>query len=88
MIRELEDFQAYVVSYNKRVGYDWNENQIDALSSFVYNLGKSRLKQLTAGGSRSNEVIAEKILLYKRAGGRVLKGLEQRRQEESEHFKS
>ena len=84
----LTNFLEYVVSYGPLKGYDWNERQIGALTSFVYNLGKSRLKQLTANGTRSNEEIAKKMLLYKRAGGKVLKGLEVRRKEEAEHFNS
>ena len=85
---ELKDFQRYVENYSMKVGYYWNDNQIDALTSFVFNLGKGRLNQLTHDGTRSDEVIADKMLLYRKAGGRVLKGLELRRQAESEHFKS
>ena len=88
LMEELEDFKAYVEKYSNRVGYYWNENQIDALTSFIFNLGKGRLNQLTHDGTRSDEVIADKMLLYRKAGGRVLKGLERRRKAESEHFKS
>ena len=84
----LNYFLDYVVNYGPLKGYNWNNNQIGALSSFCYNLGRSRLKQLTANGTRSNEEIAQKMLLYKKAGGKVLKGLEVRRQEESAHFLS
>ena len=84
---ELKDFQRYVEKYSNRVGYYWNDNQVDALTSFIFNLGKGRLNQLTQDGTRDNEEIAAKMLLYRKAGGRVLKGLEIRRQEESERFK-
>ena len=83
---ELKDFQRYVEKYSNRVGYYWNDNQVDALTSFIFNLGKGRLNQLTQDGTRDNEVIADKMKLYYNAGGRKLKGLEIRRQEESEHF--
>ena len=83
---ELKDFQRYVEKYSNRVGYYWNDNQVDALTSFIFNLGKGRLNQLTQDGTRDNEEIAAKMLLYRKAGGRVLKGLEIRRQEESAHF--
>ena len=88
LAEELEDFQHYVENYSKKVGYYWNKNQIEALTSFVFNLGKGRLNQLTADGTRSNETIANRMLLYRRAGGKILRGLEIRRREESAHFKS
>ena len=85
--KHLQGFLDYVLKKEKEWDYDWNNNQIGALTSFIYNLGKSRLKQLTANGTRSNEEIAAKMLLYRKAGGKTLKGLEIRRQEESAHFK-
>ena len=88
LAEELEDFKHYVENYSVKVGYHWNPQQIDALTSFVFNLGKGRLNQLTADGTRDNETIAEKMLLYRNAGGQVLRGLEIRRREESEHSKS
>ena len=84
----LQSFLDYVIIYDHDNGYDWNQKQVAALTSFCYNLGKSRLKQLTKKGTRSNEEIADKILLYKKAGGKVLKGLEERRKEEAKHFNS
>ena len=84
---ELKDFQRYVEKYSNRVGYYWNDNQVDALTSFIFNLGKGRLNQLTQDGTRDNEEMAAKMLLYRKAGGRVLRGLEIRRQEESARFK-
>ena len=85
---ELQDFLDYVVWYKSVSKYDWNDNQIAALTSFVFNLGKGSLKQLTADGTRDDNTIAEKMLLYVKAGGRTLPGLVTRRKEESEHFKS
>ena len=85
---ELEDFLDYVLHFKDDYGYDWNNNMVGALTSFVYNLGKSRLKQLTKNGTRDNETIAKKMLLYNVAGGKVLKGLKIRRQEEADHFLS
>lgn len=85
---ELRGYQAYVERYSVRVGYHWNENQVEALTSFIYNLGKGALNQVTQDGTRSDEVIAEKMLLYVNAGGRPLPGLITRRKEESDRFKS
>ncbi len=83
---ELHDFLDYVISFSDANNYDWNPNQIGSLTSFCYNLGKGSLKQVTKNATRDNETIATKMLLYKNAGGKVLRGLEIRRQEESDHF--
>jgi len=76
----------YVISYGQENGYNWSEEQINALTSFVYNLGTGRLAGLTKGGSRSDEEIMEAIKRYNRAGGEVLAGLVTRRNEESAWF--
>lgn len=77
-----------LVVYEKRVDkysqYNWNQNEFDAMVSFAYNLGS--IDQLTAKGTRSKSVIAEKMLLYRKAGGKVLNGLVRRRNRERELF--
>ena len=84
---EVQDFLEYVIEYSETKGYNWNSNQIGALTSFAFNLGKGSIKQLTADGKRNNKTIANKMLLYVKAGGKTLPGLVKRRKEESEHFK-
>ena len=64
--------------------YHWNQNQFDALISFCYNIGS--IDQLTADGSRSIQTIADKMLLYVKDNGKVLKGLQRRRQAEHDLF--
>jgi len=67
--------------------------QIDALYSFSYNLG---LGPITVGGKSLNmallsgnkDSITKAILLYDKAGGKVLEGLKRRRQAESALFLS
>lgn len=63
---------------------EWTQNQFDALVSFAYNCGAANLKKLVAG--RNNSQIASAMLLYNKAGGKVLKGLTRRREEESRLF--
>lgn len=63
-----------------------NSNQRDALISFAYNCGEGNLKKLVAGRTLSQ--IADAFLLYTKAGGKVLKGLERRRKAERELFLS
>lgn len=71
-----------VTKYNSK--YNWNQNQIDALVSFCYNIGS--IGGLTASGTRSNAEIAKKMLEYNKAGGKVYRGLTRRRKEEHDLF--
>lgn len=70
------------MKYDKQ--YNWNQNELDALVSFCYNIGS--IKQLTADGTRSKAVVASKILQYNKAGGKVYRGLTRRRKAERELF--
>jgi GH24 family phage-related lysozyme (muramidase) len=81
----LDDLQKYadrVSKYNSK--YGWKQNEFDALVSFCYNVGS--IDQLTANGTRSRQVIAEKMLLYNKGGGKVLPGLVRRRNAERALF--
>ena len=71
-------------AYGKKHGYDWNDNQVDALASFRYNIGN--LDQLTDGGTRGMEEIAMMMPEYNKAGGQVSKGLQNRRNAELDLF--
>ena len=71
-----------VLEYDKQ--YNWNQNELDALVSFCYNIGS--IRQLTADGTRSKAVVASKILQYNKAGGRVYNGLTRRRKAERALF--
>jgi len=77
----------YVVAYGQSEGYNWNNDQINALTSFAFNLGTGSISQVTANGTRSDEVIIEKIKLYNKANGVAVAGLTTRRNEESAWFK-
>lgn len=71
-----------VMKYDTR--YAWNQNELDALVSFAYNIGS--IDQLTANGSRSKATIANKMLEYNKAGGKVYRGLTRRRKAERKLF--
>ena len=64
--------------------YKWNQNEIDALVSFAYNIGS--IGGLTANGTRSRSAIAVKMMEYNKAGGRVYRGLTRRRTAEKKLF--
>ncbi|MCD8050733.1 MAG: glycoside hydrolase family protein [Clostridiales bacterium] len=61
-----------------------NENQRSALTSFAFNCGQSNLKTLCS--DRTIAEIAEAMLLYNKAGGKVLSGLVGRRKAEQELY--
>ena len=82
LVNDLAKFEEHVEMFNKK--YCWNQNEFDAMVSFAYNIGS--INQLTAFGTRSKEVVKEKIRLYNKAGGKVLAGLVKRRQAEYELF--
>ena len=84
--RRVDSDRNYVEDYANKHGYDWSDQQKDALASFVFNLGRGRLDQLTGGGKRSDETIGQKIRLYNKAGGNTLPGLVTRRNEEAAMF--
>lgn len=77
-----QKYAPKVAKYDKV--YQWTQNEFDALVSFAYNVGS--IDQLTANGTRSKSVVREKILLYNKANGKVLKGLVNRRKEEYDLF--
>jgi GH24 family phage-related lysozyme (muramidase) len=76
LLQDVAKFEALVMKYNKR--YKWSQNEFDALVSFAFNIGS--IHQLTAFGTRSKEVIAEKMLLYNKCNGKVSSGLSRRRE--------
>jgi GH24 family phage-related lysozyme (muramidase) len=72
--------QIYEPKVNKYSKYNFSQSEYDALVSFCFNVGS--IDQLTAHGTRSKVEIGQKMLLYVKAGGKVLEGLKRRRQAE------
>ena len=79
---DLADFCEAVLKYDTQ--YNWTQNELDALTSFAYNIGS--IWDLTGHGTRTKQEIADKMLLYVHGGGEVLPGLVERRQVERELF--
>ena len=67
---------------DEKHGYNFTENEVIALTSFMFNLGPRSLDQVTANGTRSKEEIASKMLEYINSAGKPLQGLVKRRQDE------
>ena len=84
--KELAKSKATVIRHQEKYNYNWSTNQVDALSSFVFNLGSGGLNQLTDDGARGDEIISQKILEYNTSDGKVLGGLTKRRQAEARLF--
>lgn len=80
LVKDLVKYENYVKSLKRQ----FNDNQQAALTSFVYNCGLGSLQSLCR--NRTNKQIAEALLLYNKAGGKVLAGLTKRRKAERELF--
>ena len=82
--RELTTHQNHVQDYAKLKGYNFTKNELNALTSFSYNIGS--IYQLTANGTRTKAQIKKKMLEYVNASGQPLEGLKKRRAKEAELF--
>ena len=83
LTQDCQKFANYVDN-PKYVPIPINDYQRDALISFAFNCGQGNLKKLCAG--RTAAQIADKFLLYNKAGVKKLAGLERRRKAERELF--
>lgn len=86
LVKETMKARKEVLRVAEKYGYDWAPHQVDALTSFTYNLGPGGLDQLTEGGTRGDEEISYMMLEYNKANGKTLGGLTKRRQAESALF--
>ena len=83
---ELNEYEGYI---NNLVTTELNQNQFDAMVSWVYNLGGGNLKAstllkvLNAGDYAG---VPAQMMRWNKAGGKVLEGLTRRRQAEADLF--
>jgi GH24 family phage-related lysozyme (muramidase) len=86
-----QDLKAFEDAVNQNVTVELNQNQFDALVSFVYNVGVGNFKKSTLlkklNASKKTEA-ADEFLKWNRAAGVVSKGLTKRRKAERELFLS
>jgi len=86
LVEELEEYESYI---NDFVTVSLNQNQFDAMVSWVYNLGSGNLRASTllkVLNSGNYLDVPEQIMRWNKAGGKVLEGLTRRRQAEANLF--
>ena len=83
MLEELEEFAEQVLN---SVKVELTQNELDALTSWTYNLGvgnlnsSTLLKKLNTGDKDS---VPSEMLRWNKAAGKVLAGLTRRREAEA-----
>jgi len=86
LIEELVEYEGYI---NKEVTVDLNQNQFDAMVSWVYNLGSGNLRSstlLVELNKGNYQAVPIEIKRWNKAAGEVLAGLTKRRHSEAELF--
>ena len=86
LVEELSEYENYI---HDLVECPLNQNQFDALVSWVFNLGSGNLASSTllrVLNSGEYKGVPEQIMRWNKAGGKVLAGLTKRRQAEAELF--
>lgn len=81
---------------NKKYDFNWNENQLAALTSFAYNVGsidrlvfnQDEQGKILYDSPRTNNVIANRMREFDKSGGKVNAGLTARRLAERALFNS
>lgn len=89
MLKALID-KTYAPAVNRQVKVQLNQNQIDALISFTYNLGETNLSNSTLLRKINNNPcdlsIENEFAKWVNAGGKKLNGLVRRRKAESDLY--
>ena len=83
LLHEMDEYEGYI---NDAVNVDLNQNQFDALVSWVFNLGPSNLSSstlLTKINNKDWKDVPNQIKRWNKAGGKVLEGLIRRREAEA-----
>jgi len=87
LVNHVNDVEAQI---KRVIKHELNPNQLGALISFTYNLGIGNLKRSTMliliNNDPSNQNIERELKRWVKSGGKVLKGLVERRAEESELY--
>lgn len=93
--QDVSHFEQGVSRLINELDINITQPQFDALVSFAFNLGLGNLKKSTLlkklylmkqGDKLSMQAVAKEFLRWNKAGGKVLQGLVNRRQAESDSF--
>ncbi len=85
----MEDLNDKYAPHVAHLGVDLEQNQFDALVSFVYNCGPGAIGDTRVGRSlraRQYDAAADALLAWNKAGNQVVPGLVRRRQAERALF--
>ena len=88
LVRELKHVESAIA---KLIGVELTENQFSAIGSLTYNIGSGRLKSSTLRAKLNRgdySGASAEFPKWRRAGGRILKGLVRRRKSERELFEA
>ena len=86
LAEELAEYENYI---NTLVTVELNQDQFDAMVSWVYNLGGGNLKASTllkVLNAGDYDGVPAQMMRWNKAGGKVLAGLTKRRQAEADLF--
>ena len=86
LVEELKEYESYV---ENMVTVDLTQEQFDALTVWVYNLGPTNFKNSTLLrklNSGDYSAVPTEIKRWNKAGGKVLEGLVKRREAEAKMF--
>jgi len=90
---DIAKFEGYVNNFINKYGFDFNQNQFDALVSFTYNIGTvwisdSTLKNYMLDGldKHTDDDIRYAFGLWCKSGGKFVQGLYNRRMDEAALF--
>ena len=87
---KLKDMAWETTAVNRNVKSNINQNQFDALSSFVFNFGEPKFKNSTllkkVNNNPNDPSIRQEFAKWINAGGRVLAGLVTRRAKEADLY--
>jgi lysozyme len=86
LAKDVERFERGV---ERLITIRLTQNEFDAILSFAFNLGLGTLQRSTLRSALNRgdkEAAMESLLKYNKAGGKVLKGLDNRRKDEAALF--